>query len=323
MPQSTAPPRPRTALITLSKAEAGSMVVTDHEERPVGMFTLHDLLRINILGISLDTPIGQVMSTRLVTLPRQAPAWEAALAMTRHRIHYVLVVDGGRLLGVISGRDLFALQRIGLPPLSTLLHEAKSLDDLVQAAADIRLLAGTLVDQGVEAEQITHLISNLNDQLTLRIFQLECTTAECTNIEFCWISLGSEGRYEQTLFTDQDNAIVFPDPPGGARAAAALRARLLPVAQRINEILDRCSFPLCKGGIMASNPQWCLSLSEWKDTFADWIHRGDAPVLLNATIFLIFAHCTAILPWSPNSGTGSTPTSSPIGSFCANSPTMP
>ncbi len=274
-----------TVLATLAKVGASAMVVTDADRQPIGLFTLHDLLRINVQGTSLDTLIGQVMSTRIITLPRQAPAWEAALAMTRHNIHYVLVVDDGRLLGVISGRDLFSLQRIGFAPLSTLLHEAKSLDDLVQAAADIRLLAATLVDQGVEAEKITSLISNLNDQLTLRIFQLECT-GECTDINLCWMSLGSEGRYEQTLLTDQDNAILFPDPPGGD--CDALRARLLPVAQRINEVLDRCGFPLCKGGVMASNPRWCLSLSEWKETFADWIHRSDAPMLLNATIFFDF-----------------------------------
>jgi len=264
----------------------GAMIVTDLEKRPLGMFTLQDLLRVNVRGISLDTPIGQIMSTQVITLPRQAPAWEAALAMTRHGVHYVLVVDGGRFLGVISGRDLFSLQRIGLAPLSTLLHEANSLEDLIQAAADIRSLAGTLVDQGVEAEQITNLISNLNDQLTLRIFQLECSAAECTDIEFCWMSLGSEGRYEQTLHTDQDNAIIFSDPQEGD--CSALRRRLLPMARRINEILDRCGFPLCKGEVMASNPRWCLSCSEWKETFSTWIQRGDAPVLLNATIFFDF-----------------------------------
>ncbi len=275
----------RVALSALSVAEAGAMVVTDPTQRPLGLFTLHDLLRVNVQGISLDSPIHEVMSTRLVTLPRQAPAWEAALAMMRYRIHYVLVVEEGRLLGVISGRDLFSLQRIGLAPLSTLLHEANSLDDLIQAAADIRRFAATLVDQGVESEQITNLISTLNDQLTLRIFQLECT-GECNDTSLCWMSLGSEGRYEQTLFTDQDNAIIFPDPPGGD--CNALRARLLPVARRVNGVLDRCGFPLCKGDIMASNPRWCLSLSEWKETFVAWIQRGDAPTLLNATIFFDF-----------------------------------
>ena len=102
----------------------------------------------------------------------------------------------------------------------------------------------------------------------------------------CWLALGSEGRFEQTLNTDQDNGIIFSPPDG--TSADEVRQTLLPLAQRINDALDACGFPLCKGNIMASNPKWCLSLDEWKDTFADWIHRGDAPVLLNATIFFDF-----------------------------------
>ncbi|MCE5182400.1 MAG: DUF294 nucleotidyltransferase-like domain-containing protein, partial [Betaproteobacteria bacterium] len=103
---------------------------------------------------------------------------------------------------------------------------------------------------------------------------------------FCWIALGSEGRFEQTLNTDQDNGIIFATPAG--MSPDQVRQQLLPVARRINEVLDACGFPLCKGNIMASNPQWCLSLGEWRECFAGWIHRGDAPVLLNAAIFFDF-----------------------------------
>jgi len=100
------------------------------------------------------------------------------------------------------------------------------------------------------------------------------------------MALGSEGRFEQTLNTDQDNAIVFAVPDG--MTADQAREILLPVARRINEALAQCGFPLCKGEIMASNPKWCLSLNEWKRTFGDWIGGGSPEQLLNASIFFDF-----------------------------------
>ena len=93
------------------------------------------------------------------------------------------------------------------------------------------------------------------------------------------MALGSEGRFEQTLNTDQDNALIFTVPQG--MTADQVRAQLLPVAQRINDTLASCGFPLCCGKVMASNPQWCLSLEEWKYTFADWITNGTPEALLH------------------------------------------
>ena len=106
------------------------------------------------------------------------------------------------------------------------------------------------------------------------------------DVPFCWIALGSEGRFEQTFSTDQDNGIIF-DVPAGA-SAAALRARLLPFAAEVNQALDACGFPLCKGNIMAGNPRWCLSLAEWQAEFSDWISNSAPEALLNAAIFFDF-----------------------------------
>jgi CBS domain-containing protein len=102
----------------------------------------------------------------------------------------------------------------------------------------------------------------------------------------CWMALGSEGRFEQTLNTDQDNAIIFVAPQGMTVEQA--REKLLPVAKRINETLALCGFPLCKGGIMASNPKWCLSLEEWKQAFSAWIDGGSPEALLRSSIFFDF-----------------------------------
>lgn len=281
----------REVLRVMHELGIGSMVAVEHG-RPTGIFTLHDVLdRVALAEIDLDSPVIDIMSTTLTVLPPQAPAYEAALSMARHGIRHVLVTDREKLLGVISEKDLFTLQRVSLRQVSASIRNAGNLDDIKQSARDIRQLVHNMMAQGVAAEQLTLFISTLNDLLTSRIIELECAAEGISldtlcKMEVCWLALGSEGRFEQTLNTDQDNGIIFSPPQG--ESAESVRQALLPLAQRINRALDACGFPLCKGGIMASNPRWCLSLEEWRATFADWMHRGDAPVLLNATIFFDF-----------------------------------
>ena len=278
----------RAALALMRQHRIGSMLVADARQRPVGVFTLNDLRdRVAVDGCDLDQPMSAVMTGNPFTLPGDATVMEAALAMARRLIHHVVVTGAdGRILGVVSEKDLFALQRLGVGNIAATLADAHDLDALVAAAADIRALAHLLMAQGLEAEQLTRLISELNDQLTQRVLYLAFADAGLEDVAWCWLALGSEGRLEQTLLTDQDNGLVFSLPEGVP--AEALRQRLLPVARQANEWLAACGFPLCKGEIMASNPKWCLSLEEWQNTFSGWLFRGDAPVLLNATIFFDF-----------------------------------
>ena len=152
---------------------------------------------------------------------------------------------------------------------------------LRQAARAIQSLAQRLVEQEPDAERLTRIISALNDALTQRVIELASAQELPQALDWCWISLGSEGRQEQTLSSDQDNGIIF----SGSGTPDAARAQLLPFARRINETLDDCGFPLCRGQIMASNPQWCLSLAEWREQFGQWIIEGDPLALLNASIF--------------------------------------
>lgn len=281
----------REVLTTMHTLGIGAMVATE-AGRPIGIFTLHDVLkRVALPKIDLNQPIIGIMSTALTTLPPNAPAYEAALVMARHGFRHILVTDDGKLAGVISEKDLFSLQRVGLRQISSTIRGATTLDVLQRAAEDIRQLAHNMLAQGVAAEQLTQFISTLNDLLTERLIELECAASGLRDSPLwhgglCWLALGSEGRFEQTLNTDQDNGLIFEVPAG--KTADEVRAELLPVARRINEALDVCGFPLCKGNIMASNPDWCLSVAEWQMKFAEWIEHGDPDSLLNASIFFDF-----------------------------------
>jgi CBS domain-containing protein len=206
--------------------------------------------------------------------------------MARHRVHHIVLVDGGKVVGVVSQKDLFGFQRIGLAHISATVRQARQLSTLVEQAKDIRNLARNLLTQGVNAQHLTRIIATLNDLLSQRIIELRLEAAGLDAADFCWISLGSEGRHEQTLSSDQDNGIIFADPTD--RTPDSVREILLPVAKQINEDLDACGFPLCRGDIMASNPRWCLSASEWRQAFREWIYHCDPEAVLNATIFFDF-----------------------------------
>jgi CBS domain-containing protein len=264
----------------------GSVVVADADGRPTGIFTERDLIPLAAEG-RLAQPLGEVMTRDPLALPGHTPAYEAALAMTGRRIRHVLVLDdAGRVAGVISERDLFSLQRLGLGELSMEIRMAKGVDTLAQLADAVRKLARLLVEQGVAAEQLTLFVTVLNDRLCQRILDLQRNAHPIDRIAWCWLAFGSEGRLEQTFATDQDNGLLF-ESHAGERPEAA-RARLLPFARAVNEALDACGFPLCKGNVMASNPELCLTYDEWKGKLTGWLHNSDPQALLDAAICFDF-----------------------------------
>jgi CBS domain-containing protein len=117
------------------------------------------------------------------------------------------------------------------------------------------------------------------------VFDLLLPQADLDGLVWCWLSLGSEGRREQTVATDQDNAIIFD---GDEDTLPHDRARLLNFARSVNEALAELGFPLCPGNIMASNRECCLSVDEWRARFAGWIREPTPTALLNANIFFDF-----------------------------------
>lgn len=276
------------ALRKMAAAEVGSVVVCDQARRPVGIFTRSDLLRRVVLpGLALDSPIASVMSPAPQTLPVDASGHDAAMAMARHAIRHVLAVDAdGRLAGVISERDLFAMQRIGLSQLRQAIETAPDIARLQHSAGEVRLLALNLLAQGVGAEQITQFIAALNDALSRRVIELALAVHDLYGVDWTWLAFGSEGREEQTFATDQDNGIIFLCSDFADRDE--LRLRLLAFARDVNRDLARCGFPLCTGDVMAGNPEWCLTLDEWQECFANWIRIPDRVALRNATIFFDF-----------------------------------
>jgi CBS domain-containing protein len=274
------------ALHAMHDRRIGSVLVLDETSGAArGILTRHDILgRVTLPGLSLQRPIGDVMSAPVQVLSTRHTAQDAALLMSRHGVRHVPVTDaddpGARVVGILSERDLFALQRLSLKQVSTAIRAAPDVDTLRLVAADIRRFARSLLGQGVRARQLTELISHLNDVLAERLVALLAAQHGVDLSRVCWLAFGSEGRSEQTIATDQDNGIVFAsDDP------AADRPALLAFAREVNEALDVCGYPLCKGNVMASNPDCCLTEREWLQRFSDWIDHGAPEDLLNASIY--------------------------------------
>lgn len=277
-----------SVMTLMGETGVGSIVIIDADGKAQGIFTQSDVLkRVVLPKLPLDTPINAVMSRKPHTLPLDATASDAALAMAMHGIRHVLAVDEEeKLCGVISERDLFAMQRVGLRQLRYTVEQAQDIPTLQQVGRDLRQFTLNMLGQGVAAEQLTQFISALNDSITRRVITLNLQVHDLYGIDWTWLSFGSEGREEQTFSTDQDNGIIYQCPE--AMDKDQLQMRMLEFARDVNADLDRCGFPLCKGNIMASNPQWCLTIEEWQSRFASWIRSPSSAALLNASIFFDF-----------------------------------
>ncbi len=163
---------------------------------------------------------------------------------------------------------------------------AADIATLVACAAEVRRLVVALHHEEAGAALVTRVLSRLNDAIAARVLALLALRFRLPPARWCWLGLGSEGRLEQTLTTDQDNGLVFSASDDGE--ARQLRELFLPFARAANQALAECGFPLCDGEVMAGNPRWCLSLSEWLESFSIWVRTPEPEALLNAAIFFDF-----------------------------------
>lgn len=286
-PLSVAPEQSCAAVQALMAEEKTGSVVVVEQGRPVGIITETDLVRRSLaLGGAQDLTAAGIMSPRPVTLNATHTLAEAALEMTSRGIRHVPVVDDeGLLLGVVSERDIFMRQRAGFGTLAAPIEQAESVAALAPIVATIRESGRGMYLQGMGAVQLTNLISSLNDRVAERILALVEAAHELPG-SYCWLAFGSEGRMEQTFSTDQDNGLIFV--PSSAEQQEAERQQYLAFADQVNQSLDQVGFPLCKGNIMARNPEWCLTLEEWQQRFSRWVRSPTPEALLNASIFFDF-----------------------------------
>lgn len=274
----------RDAVRLMHEQQVGSIVVVDAQRYPTGIFTLRDLRQVVAAAdAELGAPIERHMTAQPFYLSPQASAFDAAMAMTERHIAHVCLVENRRLCGVVSERDLFSLQRVDLVHLARTIRHAPRLETLVSLRGEISQLVERMLAHGASSTQITQIITLLNDHTVCRVIELALAERGDPGVPFSWLCFGSEGRREQTLHTDQDNGILFE--AADSAEADAIRTRLLPLAQYINQCLAQCGFTLCKGNVMAGNPELCLSRSEWARRFAAFVREASPENLLGSSIY--------------------------------------
>ncbi|WP_305518927.1 putative nucleotidyltransferase substrate binding domain-containing protein [Pseudomonas sp. Q11] len=284
-PVSCPPDMPlREAVKLMHEQQVGSIVVVNEQKAPVGIFTLRDLRHVVADGSGdFSEAIAAHMTPTPFYLSPDHSAFDAAIAMTERHIAHVCLVKDHRLCGVVSERDLFSLQRVDLVHLARTISSAPKVESLVALRGEIGQLVERMLAHGASSTQITQIITLLNDHTVCRVIELTLADKGDPGVPFSWLCFGSEGRQEQTLHTDQDNGILFE--ARDAAQAAQIRGLLLPIAQQINQSLALCGFTLCKGNIMAGNPELCLSRAEWARRFAAFIREATPENLLSSSIY--------------------------------------
>jgi CBS domain-containing protein len=272
----------RDAAKMASAAHASSLFVAGGDRRAIGIITDSDFAQVVAKGVAVDLPVTQIMSAPVIAVESNDRVFQALLAMLCHDFHHLLVTNGGIPEGVLTSHDLMLLQ--GKSPLSLARHleQQETLADLATAQKRIGDLLPLLMREGARASHITRVVAELNDRLMAKILELAEAKLGPPPVRYCWVVLGSEGRREQTFKTDQDNALIYADPPDESAAIAQYFAALAEFAQAA---LERCGYPPCTGGYMASNPRWRQPLAVWQDRFAAWIREADLHSTEDALIF--------------------------------------
>lgn len=276
----------RSALLAMDQTDADALAVVDPgSSMPLGILTLRDVLRrVALGGSALEQPVAAVMTGGVLSLPQEASVHQASVTMIRRRVRHLIVTDAdGRFQNIVAQADLYSRPSARAGELVDAIAAAPDVARLAEVAAEVRRFGAQLLVSGLTAEALCQHISSLNDLIGLRVIDLVSAGHELPYVPWCWVVFGSEGRLEQTLSTDQDNGLVFE--AASADEAEAARRAFLPFAVAVNEALDACGFPLCKGNIMAGNPALCLSVEEWKEKFYGWLRVAEPEAILGATIF--------------------------------------
>jgi CBS domain-containing protein len=269
----------------------GSIVVLGPSGRLEGIVTDRDLReRVLAAGRPPETTVASIMSAPVLTISPEASLLEAVLEMTRRDIHHLVVVEAGRVLGIVSSHDLLLLQAAMPLELTRAIQSSRSLDELNPLMPRLVDLTRQLFGEGVSGYEIGRIVSEVNDTVIRRVLalterDLRDQALGAPPVPFVWLVLGSEGRREQTIRTDQDNALVYDDPGGFEGGASEYFARF---ASQAIDALVRLGYPPCPAGSMASNPKWCQPLSVWRSYFGDWVSDVTAENLMYFSIYLDF-----------------------------------
>ncbi len=277
----------RTATL-MKKARATAAFITGPDGALVGIATDLDFReRVVSAGMDQQSPIRSIMSAPVLTVQTSAPIYEALLRMQEKGVNHLAVLDEtGKLIGGVHLRDLARYQQSSSIIITDSVRRAKSIGDVVEAHDRLPGLVKAVVDSGADTRYVNRLVSGVSDSVVQKLIAMAIEKLGPAPVPFAFLTLGSEGREEQTLKTDQDNALLYDDPdPGSSKEVADY---FLSMGTLVCDWLDQIGYEYCEGGIMAKNPRWNVPRAVWRQQFAHWIHNAEAQELLELNMLFDF-----------------------------------
>ena len=276
------------AAVMMSQRRCSSIFVREPDGTFVGIVTDNDLRRKVIgKGYDISKPVLDIMSSPLSVIPARAPIFEALMSMMQKNIKHLAVTDAGeKVVGAVTVSDLIAAQGQSAFSLIREINTAGSVEEIANKQEQLPRLIQNLINSGVKADNVARLVSTISDAILNKLIGFAYREMGPPSVKFVFLILGSEGRREQTLKTDQDNAILFEDVPG--EFLDGVTGYFLKFGEKVCAWLDQVGYAYCNGGVMAKNPQWCQPLSVWKEYFTKWISTVEPEALLQSSIFFDF-----------------------------------
>ncbi len=276
------------AAAAIMKRKDTNVLFISQEEEIIGVINNNDLKkRVLAENISPNRPVVEIMTSPVLRISENAPVYEVLLKLKNQNISHLLVFDEqNRISGVIGYENLFEFQQNVISFMIKEIEKAENTGQIKATYQRLPALIRALIESGARTSSLTGIITSVNDAVHKRLIDLAMEDLGNPPCKFSFIVLGSEGRKEQTLATDQDNAIIFENLSD--ELEPGVKEYFLSLAEKVNRTLHEAGYRYCKGDVMAKNPKWTQSLDEWKKLFSNWINASTPNDILEASIFFDF-----------------------------------
>jgi len=276
------------AVEKMNDEHKNTFVVVDSDGYVSGIVTDQDLRQRVISGeVGSSEPVSLIMSSPVVTVEPDILFFEAFRKMRENSIRQLVIADGeGKPAGILTEKKLIQIQSTNSAVLFEELKNAGTAAELRDSYLRLTFAVRTLVLSGARAVNIAAVVSKTAEMITQKLIELAFKKLGPPPCEFAYLAMGSEGRGEQTLLTDQDNGIIFRDV--SAEKIEICRGYFLKLGKSVSDWLDYIGYSYCKGGVMASNAKWVCSESEWREQFWSWVSGTSSGKMLDVNIIFDF-----------------------------------
>ncbi len=283
----------KDAASIMTEMHVGSIVIVDNQ-RPIGIITDKDLrTKIATGKHTIKDTVSTIMSSPVISYPETITVAEAQIAMLKNKITHLCITKDGTnnssLTGILSEHDIIVLRENNASALIKEIKRSHSAEQLKDIRQRTEKLLARYLEQKIPIDFISRLVSAINDTITQKIIEFSISKMpKNPPTKFAWLAIGSQGRQEQLLMTDQDNALVFEDIE--EENYNNIKSYFLTLSDYINKDLETVGFKLCPAKMMANNPKWCQSVSDWSQQFNSWIITPDQDNLMLCTIFFDYEY---------------------------------